>query len=65
MWWPLTRDLMIKIKTIADSIAPPAIAPNIIPANAPLLIVESDDGVKNTAIKEIKLINKTLQVKKI
>lgn len=52
MWWPLTRDLIIKMKTIADSIAPPAIAPKIIPANAPLLKVESDDGVRNTAIKK-------------
>lgn len=51
MWRPLTRDLIIKIKTIADSIAPPAIAPNIIPANAPLLRVESDVDVTNTAKK--------------
>lgn len=50
LWWPLTRDLIIKRKTIAESTTPPAIAPNIIPANAPLLILELDDGVKNTAI---------------
>lgn len=54
MWWPLTRNLTIKIKIIADSVAPPAIAPNIIPANAPLLIVESDGGGIDTAIREKK-----------
>lgn len=52
MWWPFTRDLIKIIKTSVDSIAPPAIAPNIIPANAPLFTVVSDDGLSNTAKKK-------------
>jgi len=39
------RTLKIRMETIADNVTAQAIAPKIIPASAPLLIPELEDGV--------------------